>query len=158
MRGNVATRLGKLGAGEADATFLAAAGLNRLGIETGVLLPLNGWLPAPGQGAVGLACRAEDSATHALLAAVSHADTATAVVAERAFLARLGGTCRTAVAAHAAPQASGWNITAELYEPEGTARITGSLSATEAELPHAAAALAERLLAEATPTMLAALA
>ena len=73
FRGNVATRLAKLAAGEADATLLAAAGLNRLG-ESGVGHPLaaDDWLPAPGQGAIAVECRANDADISALLAAIDH--------------------------------------------------------------------------------------
>mgnify|MGYP003891838683 CR=1 FL=1 len=87
FRGNVATRLAKLAAGEADATLLAAAGLNRLGESgTGHRLPAEEWLPAPGQGAILIECRSEDAATRALLAAIDDAPSRAAVMAERALL------------------------------------------------------------------------
>ena len=105
IRGNVETRLRKLEAGEVDATLLAMAGLNRLAMtesSKAVALSLDEMLPAVGQGAICVECRADDHATRALLAALNHAATETAVAAERAFLAVLDGSCRTPIAGHAA--------------------------------------------------------
>lgn len=103
VRGNVDTRLRKLGAGEYDALVLAAAGLNRLGITDPRIhpIPTEQMLPAVGQGALGIEARAADTAVLDLLAPLHDADTADAVVAERAFLAATGGGCDSAVAAHA---------------------------------------------------------
>ena len=99
FRGNVATRLARLAADEADATFLAAAGLNRLGQHgVGHPLPAAEWLPAPGQGAIAIECRAGDAETRSLLAAIDHSESRRAVMAERALLAALGGNCHSAVA------------------------------------------------------------
>jgi hydroxymethylbilane synthase len=80
FRGNVATRLAKLQAGEADVTLLAAAGLQRLG-ETGVghVLPAEEWLPAPAQGAIGIECLAARDDVRALLAAIDHGPTHAAI-------------------------------------------------------------------------------
>jgi hydroxymethylbilane synthase len=99
FRGNVATRMAKLAAGEADATFLAAAGLARLG-ETGAGHPLDPaeWLPAPAQGAIAIECRSADRRVRALLAAIDHAPSRAEVTAERALLAALGGSCHSPVA------------------------------------------------------------
>jgi hydroxymethylbilane synthase len=103
MRGNVETRLRKLDAGEVDATLLALAGLKRLGLQAAAtaLLPLDEFLPAVGQGVIAIEARADDAKTCALLAAVDDRDTATALAAERAFLAVLDGSCRTPIAGHA---------------------------------------------------------
>ena len=103
MRGNVETRLRKLDAGEVDATLLALAGLKRLGLQAAAtaLLPLDEFLPAVGQGVIAIEVRADDAKTCALLAAVDDRDTATALAAERAFLAVLDGSCRTPIAGHA---------------------------------------------------------
>ncbi|MES2698639.1 MAG: hydroxymethylbilane synthase, partial [Pseudomonadota bacterium] len=91
FRGNVATRLAKLAAGEADATFLAAAGLERLGqTGTGHALDAGDWLPAPSQGAIAVECRVDDDATRALIAPLDHAPSRAEITAERAFLAELG--------------------------------------------------------------------
>lgn len=103
LRGNVDTRLRKLRAGEYDAIVLAAAGLQRLGLahEASELLPLEVMLPAAGQGALAIEARAGDAATAALLAPLDDRPTRLAVLAERAFLAQIGGGCHVPVAAYA---------------------------------------------------------
>jgi hydroxymethylbilane synthase len=103
LRGNVETRLRKIEAGDADATVLALAGLKRLGLAAAAraIFDIEEFLPAVGQGAIGIETRADDSRTRALLAAIDDPDTATALAAERAFLAVLDGTCRTPIAGHA---------------------------------------------------------
>ena len=103
LRGNVETRLRKIDAGEADATLLAVAGLKRLGLlsTATAVLEIDEFLPAVGQGAIGLETRADDEATRALVAKINDADTATALAAERAYLAELDGSCRTPIAGHA---------------------------------------------------------
>ncbi|MEO0698107.1 MAG: hydroxymethylbilane synthase, partial [Pseudomonadota bacterium] len=99
FRGNVATRLGKLEAGEADVTFLAAAGLERLEQSSvGSPIEVDEWIPAAAQGAIALECRAGDEATLTALAALDHAETRAELEAERALLAALGGTCHSPVA------------------------------------------------------------
>ncbi len=99
LRGNVATRLKKLEEGAAAALILAMAGLKRLGLasEATAAIPPEEMLPAVGQGAIGAECRGGDSRTKELLAAASHGDSETRVRAERAFLAALGGSCRTPI-------------------------------------------------------------
>ena len=99
LRGNVETRLRKLSEGEVDATLLAAAGLDRLGLDVGVAIALDILLPAPGQAAIGVECRLEDAATRQAVAAINHRDTFDCVAAERAFTRALGGTCASPVAA-----------------------------------------------------------
>jgi hydroxymethylbilane synthase len=103
LRGNVETRLRKLEAGVADATVLAVAGLKRLGLldAATAILDVEEFLPAVGQGAIGIETREDDAKTRALVAAVNHPDTATALAAERAFLVALDGSCRTPIAGHA---------------------------------------------------------
>jgi hydroxymethylbilane synthase len=103
LRGNVETRLRRIEAGDADATVLALAGLKRLGLAAAAraIFTIAEFLPAVGQGAIGIETRADDSKTRALLAAIDDPDTATALAAERAFLAVLDGTCRTPIAGHA---------------------------------------------------------
>ncbi len=100
LRGNVETRLRKLEAGDADATLLACAGLNRLGLQHRITAPIDTgiMLPAVAQGAIAIEIRAADEATAALLGAINHQETALCVTAERAFLARLDGSCRTPLA------------------------------------------------------------
>lgn len=103
VRGNVQTRLGKLDAGEYDALVLAAAGLDRLdlGHRIGERLTPAVSLPAVGQGALAVECRAADAATVALLAALEDAPTRCCVTAERALLRALEGGCQVPIAAHA---------------------------------------------------------
>ncbi|MEW6239334.1 MAG: hydroxymethylbilane synthase [Chloroflexota bacterium] len=102
LRGNVDTRLRKALEGQYDAIILAGAGLTRLGLEEHVTewLPLDLMLPAPGQGALAVQCRADDSSTLELLAALDDLPTRKAVTAERAFLSGLGGGCSVPVAAY----------------------------------------------------------
>ena len=99
LRGNVETRLRKVAEGEVDATLLAAAGLDRLGLNVGTPIALEILLPAPGQAAIGIECRSNDQWTTDLLAAIGHGDTADCVEAERAFTRALGATCASPVAA-----------------------------------------------------------
>ncbi len=100
LRGNVETRLKKLDEGRADATLLALAGLERLGLaaHATAILSTEEMLPAVAQGAIGVTCRTDDEATRALLEALNDAASATAVACERAFLARLDGSCKTPIA------------------------------------------------------------
>ncbi|TCD06921.1 hydroxymethylbilane synthase [Erythrobacteraceae bacterium CFH 75059] len=128
FRGNVATRLAKLAAGEADATLLARAGLERLD-ETGVgtLLDETEFLPAPAQGAIGIECRAGDEALRRALAAIDDASTRAEIEAERALLARLDGSCRSPVALvcrMAEPRTL--RLTVALFSPDGADRVDGT--------------------------------
>jgi len=103
LRGNVDTRVRKALEGQYDAIVLAGAGLTRLGLESHVSewLPLDVMLPAPGQGALAIQCRADDSSTLEILATLADDSTRKCVSAERAFLQGLGGGCAVPVAAHA---------------------------------------------------------
>ena len=103
LRGNVDTRLRKAMEGQYDAIILAGAGLTRLGLDQHVTewLPLDLMLPAPGQGALAVQCRADDEMTLDLLAGLEDETTRKAVTAERAFLSGLGGGCAVPVAAFA---------------------------------------------------------
>jgi hydroxymethylbilane synthase len=103
LRGNVETRVRKIDAGELEAAVLAVAGLKRLGLfsEKTTALEVDTFLPAVGQGAIAIETRADDATTRAHAAAIDHADTHIALAAERAFLAALGGSCRTPIAGHA---------------------------------------------------------
>lgn len=148
LRGNVATRLAKLANGDADATLLAAAGLERLGMhDIGAVQGSDVLLPAASQGAIGIECRADDVATRALLAAIDHAPTHRAVMAERAFLAALGGDCRSPVAAHAVWQDDGTlRLDAEIFSEDGADHAAGHAIIADSGAPEA---LARRLLGEA---------
>ena len=103
FRGNVGTRLEKLKAGAVDATFLACAGLNRLGLSAEITqaVPVDIMLPAVAQGAIGIEIREDDPDTRVLLDPLNDADTQVTVAAERGFLIELEGSCRTPLAAHA---------------------------------------------------------
>lgn len=127
FRGNVATRLAKLAAGEADATLLARAGLNRLG-ESGTGHPLDpqDWLPAPGQGAIAIECRADDAQTRALLSAIDHEPSRHAVFAERALLAGLGGNCHSPIAVLSAAEGKDIVMRAAIFSPDGAERVEGT--------------------------------
>lgn len=149
FRGNVATRLAKLAAGEADATLLARAGLNRLGEHgTGHPLDADEWLPAPGQGAIAIECRADAAGTRAILAAIDHPPSRHAVFAERALLAGLGGNCHSPIAVLTAHEGDDLILRAAIYSPDGAEKVEGTLrfAAGDAQGP---AALAADLLARA---------
>ena len=151
FRGNVATRLAKLSAGEAEITLLAAAGLARLE-ETGVGTPLepSEWLPAPAQGAIGIECRAADGKTRALIARIDHAPSCAGVLAERALLAGLGGNCHSPIAAYSTLDGNRIRLRVALFSPDGAERVDGEreFDAGDTDTP---AALAADLLARATP-------
>ena len=130
IRGNVATRLAKLAAGEADATLLAAAGLDRLGrSDVGVAIPVETMLPAPAQGAVGIECLAENDRIRTMIAAIDHPRTSVAVKVERALLAALGADCRSPVAALAICEGDRVNLSAILYATDGSAQVAGRIDA-----------------------------
>lgn len=148
LRGNVATRLAKIAKGDADATLLAAAGLDRLGMhDVGAVQDAGLLLPAASQGAIGIECRADNARVLALLAAIDHAPTHRAVAAERAFLAALGGDCRSPVAAHACWCDDGTlRLDAEIFSDDGAEHAAGHAIVAD---PDAPAMLAHRLLSEA---------
>ena len=153
FRGNVATRLAKLAAGEADATLLAAAGLNRLGKQgTGHPLAAHEWLPAPGQGAIALECRTDDFATHEFLVAVNHAPSRVAVMAERALLAALGGNCHSPIAVLTHFISDTVSMQAALFSPDGAERIDANASFDASDI-NGPARLAADLLARSVPAI-----
>ena len=126
IRGNVATRMGKLAAGEADATFLAAAGLDRLGEDDiGIRLDPAQWLPAPAQAAIGIECRSADTRVRDILAAIDDAPSHAEVAAERRLLEGLGGSCSSPIAALTLTQGDRISLTAAIFSPDGKARIGG---------------------------------
>ena len=146
IRGNVATRLAKIEAREFDATLLAAAGLDRLDMsDTGSAISTNEMLPAASQGAVGIDCLSANAEMVALLSAINHADTFACVMAERAFLAALGGTCQSPVAAQATIEAGQVMLRGEILSEDGSERHAGT-----SDDP---AALAAELLACASPEL-----
>lgn len=121
LRGNVETRIKKLEAGEMAATFLAAAGLNRLGLAD-VITSLMDWdtfVPAPGQGAICLEVRGGDKKTRELVAPLNHAPTMHAVTVERAVSRALGASCRMPLAAFAQIRGNKLQAVAALFSPDG---------------------------------------
>jgi hydroxymethylbilane synthase len=155
FRGNVATRLAKLEAGEADATLLAAAGLARLGMgDLGAPLDPTIWLPASAQGAIAIECRSNDHATRKLLASIDHAPSRAQVMAERALLAGLGGSCHSPVAVLCIGGGRELTLRAALFSEDGRERVEGaaSFAAGDADGP---AKLAAELLSRAPPSIVA---
>lgn len=122
LRGNVETRLRKLDSGEVDATLLAAAGLKRLGLLSAAtsILDMDDFLPAVGQGAIAIETRTDDHKTRSLVAMVDDADTATALAAERAFLAILDGSCRTPIGGHAQVSGESVRFRGMILKPDGS--------------------------------------
>jgi hydroxymethylbilane synthase len=151
FRGNVDTRLRRLADGEAEATLLAAAGLDRLGrSDVGMAVSIEEMLPAPAQGAVGIEARAGDERVIGLLAAIDHAPTSAAVRIERGLLAVLGGDCRSPVAALAVPEGDALRLRARLYSADGSDSVAGeALVRSEWD----AATLAQSLLDRASPAI-----
>jgi len=121
FRGNVQTRLRKLGEGIVGGTILAYAGLRRLGMTEVVtdLMPLELFPPAPGQGAICIESRAGDAATRHAVAAIHDGDTGLALMCERAFLAALDGSCRTPIAGHAAIDGGHLRFSGLILTPDG---------------------------------------
>ena len=124
LRGNVDTRLAKREAGVVEATLLALAGLKRLGMaHVGTAVPEDEMLPAVGQGAVCIECRADDAKVRAWLSAIDHRPTATCVAAEHAMLVVLDGSCRTPIAGHAILAADGLHLRGLIVKPDGSELI-----------------------------------
>ncbi|HZP43247.1 MAG TPA: hydroxymethylbilane synthase [Candidatus Binatia bacterium] len=156
LRGNVDTRLARWRAGGLDALLLAAAGLARLGIDEPAARPLavEDFLPAIGQGALALECRADDAPTLEVLGAIEDAASATAIAAERSFLLAVGGDCNTPIAAHATVAAGRVTLRAAVSDPEGTRWLEDSGTAAATEAMQLGRALAERLLAAGAAELL----
>lgn len=126
LRGNVATRLAHIDAGDADATLLAAAGLDRLGMaDVGAELSLEAFLPAASQGAVGIDRLSSRDDLMPIVAAINDADTFAAVNAERNFLAAVGGNCHSPVAALARVEGTHIRLKAEIFTANGTEMQSG---------------------------------
>jgi hydroxymethylbilane synthase len=121
LRGNVETRLRKLEEGQVDATILALAGMKRLGLaaQASGIMSTDEFLPAVGQGAIGIEARAADERVRDALARIDHADTSTAVGCERAFLAALDGSCRTPIAGHAIVEGDAVQFRGLVARPNG---------------------------------------
>jgi len=141
LRGNVETRLKKLEAGEVDATILSSAGLHRLGLDhVGTVIPFDIMLPAPGQGALGIECRADDDECMQLLKLLDDSETRCLVMAERAFVRALGGSCHSPVGTLTALEKQRVRLTAEILSEDGKERLRD-----EAEFPAGKEGAAEQL-------------
>jgi len=119
LRGNVETRLKKIESGEVDATLLAAAGLKRLDIQAGNSIPTEILLPAPGQAAIGMECRTNDTMTQSVLSTINNQITYDCVMAERAFTRALGATCASPVAAFCVLEDGDLRMRAQLFSEDG---------------------------------------
>ena len=153
FRGNVQTRLKKLADGVASATFLAQAGLNRLGmahVARGAISP-DEMLPAVAQGAIGIERRADDTNTAAMLEAIHHTETGQRLAAERAFLATLDGSCETPIAGLAELNGTTLRLRGEVLRPDGSEKIADDRSAPIADAPDMARDMAQTLLKQAGP-------
>ena len=151
FRGNVATRLAKLDRGEADATLLAAAGLNRLG-HPDIGVALDDMLSAPSQGAIGIEVNADVPEVRELVAAIDHAPTHICVSAERRLLEALGGDCRSPVAALATLTDGMVRLRAEILTTDGSDAERGEIMFAPGD-DDAPAELARELLDSASPSL-----
>jgi len=151
FRGNVQTRLKKLEDGVADATFLAMAGLSRLDMIHVARSPVapEEMLPAVAQGCIGVERRADDARVAALLAPIGDAPSALRVAAERAFLARLDGSCETPIAGLALIEGESLWLRGEILQPDGGAIIFGERRGPAADGRAMGTDLAEELLSRA---------
>jgi hydroxymethylbilane synthase len=153
LRGNVATRLARVQAGEMDATLLAAAGLDRLGQgDVGATISVETMLPAVAQGAVGIECRADDAETRALLGAIDDADTHRCVAAERALLLALGGSCHSPIAALARVAGADIRLKGQILTEDGSEQQLGEALLPGGDLA-GAAALGRSLIERASPRL-----
>ena len=150
IRGNVQTRLNKIRDGQYDASLLAAAGLERLGMsDIGTRVSHGLMLPAPAQGAIGIEARSEDQVVRRLLHNISHTETYRAVIAERMFLLELGADCHSPVAALAVIDNHKLLLRAELLLPDGSEYVAHEISFESGEV-NAPQRLARHLLGEAS--------
>jgi hydroxymethylbilane synthase len=149
LRGNVDTRLRKLDAGDYDAIVLAGAGLLRLGLEARVTewLAVDAMLPSPGQGALAVEIRADDTQIRELVRPLSHSPTEAALIAERAFLAQLGAGCAAAVGAYGTIDLDGQlTLRAMIGSADGRA-VRGTETGRSTSAIEMGERLADRLLA-----------
>lgn len=151
FRGNVQTRLKKLEDGVAGATFLAMAGLNRLGMAhvARSAIAVEEMLPAVAQGAIGIERRVGDDRVAGMLAAIHDRPTGERLAAERAFLKRLDGSCQTPIAGLAVHEGGGLWLRGEILRPDGSEAIRGERRMAIGDAAQAGADLAEELLRQA---------
>jgi len=148
LRGNVGTRLQRLTEGRYDAIILASAGLIRLGLSDRIthMLDTEVCLPAIGQGAVGIECRAGDERVNDLIAALGCRDTQVCVSAERALNRRLEGGCQVPIAGHATLDRDMLRLRGLVGQPDGSEIVRGERSGTAADAEQLGVALADELL------------
>ena len=153
LRGNVETRLKKIEAGEIAATFLAVAGLKRLGLldRARAILSPDEMLPAVCQGAIGIECREDDTRTRALLAAIDHPQTGICVAAERAFLAALDASCRTPIAGLATIKGDTVSLRGLIVRPDGSETLAAQRDGSLADASTLGRLLGESLHDRAGP-------
>lgn len=158
IRGNVDTRLRKLDDGEFDAIVLAAAGLRRLGLEDRIVEQLEPprMLPAVGQGALGIECRADDESTLSLLSSLDHGETRAAATAERAMLALLHGGCSVPVGAWGRVEGQLLRLESLVANADGTQVLRASGSAPVAEATELGKQVADDLLEQGAAAIIAA--
>lgn len=156
FRGNVETRLRKLDEGQAEGTFLAYAGLKRLGMEHVVteLLDPAIFPPAPGQGAITIESRLGDARVNALIAPLDDHDTHAALDCERAFLARLDGSCRTPIAGLATVSGDRLSFFGMILSPDGREAHEVKAEGSVADATAIGRQAAERVLGQAGPHFL----
>src|SRR5688572_722221 len=149
LRGNVETRLSKLDAGECVAAVLAAAGLERLGLESRIRARLGPqeMLPAIGQGVIGIECVEDRADIRELVQALEHGPTRTTLDAERAFAAALGASCQSPVAAHAMLDGGELKLAALVGAADGSTILSDAISGPARDARGLGAALARQLLA-----------
>ena len=159
LRGNVDTRVKKLDDGQYDAVILAAAGLKRLGLQHRIraLLAPEECLPAPGQGALGVECRAERADLSRLLAPLAHENTTWCVAAERAFSRALAGSCNVPLGAYANIEGGRMRLRGFVGAPDGSRLVSGECSGPAAESEALGLALAEDLRSRGAAEILAGL-
>ena len=153
FRGNVQTRMKKLGDGVADATFLAMAGLRRLGMADVAKAPIavEDMLPAVAQGAIGIERRGDDSRAADMLAAIHDRETGQRLAAERAFLAGLDGSCETPIAGLAELNGSTLRLRGEILRPDGSEVLSDDITAPVEDGAAAGKDMATRLRDRAGP-------
>ncbi|PCJ06907.1 MAG: hydroxymethylbilane synthase [Rhodobacteraceae bacterium] len=151
FRGNVQTRLKKLGAGVADCTFLAMAGLNRLGMVNvpATAVSVEDMLPAIAQGAIGIERRSDDSTTAEILSAIHDIETGQRLAAERAFLAALDGSCETPIAGLAELDGTRLRLRGEVLRPDGSEAIADDQTCAIEDGADLGREMAAKLLAQA---------
>jgi len=158
LRGNVNTRLAKLENGDYDAIILAAAGLERLGLQSNISQQLtpDEMLPAAAQGVIGIECLESNSALRDVLAKLEHAPTALTTAAERAIARTLQANCQSPVATHAVITDNTMTVTALVAMPDGSESIRDQVSGAADNAKQLGEQLAQRLLERGAGELLAA--